>query len=140
QADRALMARDFRRRAGSTGARAVTVQNGGTLAPGDGVGQLTTGAQDWNAGGTFAWELGNATGSNPGADWDHIQMTSLNLSALGTSAGQQFTIKLVGIPPAPVDKAYQWTIATASSGITNPTGGFDQVLFYLDRSNDSNNG
>ena len=113
---------------------------------------MSTGAQTWEDGGTYLWEINasNDAGGTQGADpgWDWLDITgSLDLSSL-TAGG--FTIDIdsltsgniagdaVGFDTwtkgSPGDVDYSFTIATASSGIT----GFDADNFTLDSSGFSN--
>ena len=131
---------------------AMTINAGGVISPGNSPGTAATGAQTWNDGGSYLWEInasndaGGTIGSDPGWDWLDITGT-LDLSNL-TSGG--FTIDIdsltsgniagdaVGFDTwtkgSPGDVDYSFTIATASSGIT----GFDDSLFTLDYSGFSN--
>ncbi len=110
---------------GTTGA--VIVNSGGTLSPGNSPGTLNTGAETWNNGGHYTWEVNqvdnSATlqgvtlkGQNPGYDW-------LNSSgSLTINSG--FNLDITGLNTSSVSgnvnnwnphNSYQWTIATASS-------------------------
>lgn len=111
---------------------AVTIN--GTLAPGNSVGQLNTGAQTWAPGGTYTWEIANATG-NPGTDWDFLNITgNLTITAINNPSGSanQFTIKLVSPGGGPTGfngaNNYTWTIATVSGQVD----GFTAAKFILD--------
>jgi autotransporter-associated beta strand protein len=122
---------------GGTGTVAGTVTVNGTLAPGVGVGTLATGAETWNGGGSYLCEL-NSTNVN---GCDLLNITGLlNVQATG---GNKFTIKLNSLtsgntagPMANFNKYANdnWTIATASSGITN----FSTNVFSLDTSGFAN--
>ncbi|MDW8309972.1 MAG: autotransporter-associated beta strand repeat-containing protein, partial [Verrucomicrobiales bacterium] len=97
---------------------AVTVN--GTIAPGDGVGTLSTGSQTWNPGGKYNWEV-NQVGGTPGTDWDHLNVTgNINVQA---TPGSPFTIKV--LPPGgditgfDMDTTTNWLIATASGSVLN---------------------
>jgi autotransporter-associated beta strand protein len=108
----------------------LTVQSGGTLAPGDnGVGTLTTGPETWNGGGIYLCDL-NSTTLN-GCDQLNIS-GSLNLLA---TAANRFTIQLVSLTPANTpglladfNRAVPcaWTVATAADA-----SGFDPVKFTI---------
>jgi fibronectin-binding autotransporter adhesin len=136
---------------GTIGASLLTVN--GVIAPGNSPGTLTTGAQLWNDGGSYLWEInasdidgGGSIGTDPGWDWLDIN-GSLDLSLL--SAGG-FTIDIdsltsgniagdaVGFDTwtkgAPGDFDYSFTIATFDSLI----GTFDASLFTLDSSGFTN--
>ena len=74
----------------------------------------------WGPGGTYAWEMANATGS-PGAGWDWINITGdLTITATNkpVNTGQEFTIAISGAG-ANFDntKANSWVIATASGAV-----------------------
>lgn len=111
-----------------TGAMSVN----GTLAPGSSVGQLTTGAQTWNSGGTNVWELDDAAGTagvSPG--WDHLAIGgSLDVQA---TTGSKFNLTLKGagfdgsVTNFNPDNTYAWPIATASGGVSN----FDPAKFAI---------
>jgi autotransporter-associated beta strand protein len=114
---------------------AVTVNSGGTLAPGDTVGTLSTGSETWNTNGAYAFQMSSATGTG-GSDWDLVSITgNLNIAATITNA---FTVKVYtlsgGTPgqTANFDNtlAYQWPIATVTGSIT----GFDATKFIVDAS------
>ena len=130
----------------------MTIALGSVISPGNSPGTLSTGAQTWNDGGSYLWEINasNDAGGTQGADpgWDWLDITgSLDLSSL-TAGG--FTIDIdsltsgniagdaVGFDTwtkgSPGDVDYSFTIATASSGIT----GFDADNFTLDSSGFSN--
>lgn len=112
---------------------AVTVD--GTLAPGDGVGSLTTGTQTWNGGGRYAWELNDAS---LGGDTLTVN-GSLNVTA---TPANKFIVKLIslaGSAPGPAagfdhQSAYTWTLAN----VTGSLSGFDPNAFAVDTSAFSN--
>jgi autotransporter-associated beta strand protein len=64
-----------------------TIGTGKTIAPGNSPGTATTGAQTWASGGSYLWEINNATGS-AGADpgWDLLSGSSI-LDITATSGG-----------------------------------------------------
>ena len=113
---------------------AVTINSGGTIAPGNSPGTIRVGDMAWNGGGTYAWELGNATGT-AGTGWDLISSTgSLTIGADSTN---KFTIaasttNASGFDPS--TKHYSWKIAEFSSILNfsadkfniSPTG-FDSI-------------
>jgi hypothetical protein len=114
------------------GTTAATV--GGTIAPGVGgsIGTLTqtTGTMTWNPGGTYVFKY---DASAPVGDLVAGTGTaSLNLSGLGTGAGQQFNLVLQhatgGASPSPL----AYTVATFAGGITPPTGaaGSDVTSYF----------
>lgn len=91
----------------------------GTLAPGESIGTLNTGAQIWNGGGTLEWEVANVTGA-AGTDWDSLNITGgIDVQA---TVGNQFTIvvlpdgEIAGFDP---DVATTWPIATLTGAIEN---------------------
>jgi autotransporter-associated beta strand protein len=137
---------------GTIGASLLTVN--GVIAPGNSPGTLTTGAQLWNDGGSYLWEIndsatwpdGAGKGQDPG--WDWLDITgALDLTNLTTGG---FTIDIdsltsgniagdaVGFDTwtkgAPGDFDYSFTIATFDSLI----GTFDASLFTLDSSGFTN--
>jgi 1-phosphatidylinositol phosphodiesterase len=107
----------------------VTVN--GLMAPGTGVGTLSTGAEIWNGGGGYVCEI-NATN---GAGCDLLNIAgALDVEA---TAGSPFTIRVVSLSASNTPGAltgfdsggnYLWTIATASGGITS----FNAGKFVLD--------
>lgn len=117
---------------GSGTLRSLDVTSGGTVAPGDASpGTLTVSNNAvWQAGGNYAWEIHDATGS-AGTGWDSLAITgTLDLTAL--SSGNRFNINLASLlelPNTPGNaihfnsaQTYTWTIATASGGINGYTG------------------
>lgn len=68
----------------------ITVNSGGAISPGNSVGTLTTGAETWNGGGSYIWEITSTSGT-AGTDWDLIQMGGNTLTITATS-GNKFTI------------------------------------------------
>src|SRR5262249_31837531 len=83
----------------------ATIASGGTLSPGSSPGTLTlgTGTLTWGQGGGYAFEHdASATPPGPvtgGANNDLVKAAAaaavLDLSGLGTGAGQQFTLNLI---------------------------------------------
>ena len=131
---------------------AMTIGLGGVISPGNSPGTASTGAQTWNDGGSYLWEInasndaGGTIGTDPG--WDWLDITgALDLTNL-TQGG--FTIDINSLTSGniagdavgfdtwtkgnPGDVDYSFIIATASSGIT----GFDAADFILDSSGFSN--
>jgi hypothetical protein len=109
----------------------VTVN--GTLAPGNGVGTLNTGAETWNSGSHYVCEL-NATNAN-GCDLLNIT-GALNIQA---TSGNPFIVKVVSLTSSNTSGrlanfnkfiSYTWTIATASGSISS----FASNKFSLDTS------
>jgi autotransporter-associated beta strand protein len=117
---------------------AVTIKSGGVISPGNSPGTLTTGAEDWNGGGSYVWELNNASDAAgaKGVSYDWLNIGgALNLTA---SSGTPFTIyvtsltsgNVAGVAPGFVFRAsYQWIIASAGS---IPT--FSADMFRIDTS------
>ena len=105
----------------------VSVNNGGTLSPGNSPGTINTGATTYNSGGTYLWQVNNATGTKGGSsgyDWQNIAGT-LNIASTNTST---FGINVQGLTAGNVQGVVpnwnptgfsQFTLATASGGITN---------------------
>jgi hypothetical protein len=122
-------------RLGGTGTieREFTLNAGDILAPGAGVGALTTVAQTWGNGGRFQLELTNADGA-PGLGWDVVNLTgALDLTAnnggfvlelrtlsAGGSAGW-----MSGFNPA---QDYTWKFADTTGGLLN----FAAAAFTID--------
>lgn len=107
----------------------VAVNNLATIAPGESVGTLTTGAETWAGGGTYEWELTHATAANSS---DRLSVNgSINVAA---TSGNRFILKLVSPNPplAGFNSAsnYVWTIATTTTGVLN----FDPAKFTVDTS------
>ena len=122
--------------------------NGGTLilngaiAPGVGVGQFTSGAQTWNGGAGYNWELNNATGG-PGSGWDLLSLTTGQGVNLQATNGTPFSVRLItlnGTTPGLAanfskTNSYTWTIAVATNAtVTN----FTADKFVIDATQFSN--
>lgn len=117
----------------------VTLNASGAIAPGNGVGTITTGNETWNGGAHYAWQINDANGTagtDPGYDTIAINGT---LTLAATSANQ-FSIdvqSLSGSTPgdaANLGTSGTWTLATATGGIT----GFDSSAFSVNTNNLSN--
>ncbi len=114
----------------------VTVN--GAIAPGtNSIGTLSTGANNWNSGGTYICEI---NGTNASACDEVVITGSLNVQA---TSGSPFTIKLVSLtngnspgvlPNFSKFANYSWTIAPSSGGVQN----FAANEFVLDTSSFSN--
>jgi fibronectin-binding autotransporter adhesin len=107
---------------GGTGSIAgpVTINAAGRLSPGASVGKLTTGAETWNAGGTYNWEIGDPAGAAGGTGWDLVETNAAVLTIGATpGAGNRFTINIVRAGGAatsgPIDPDLWFTIAHAGS-------------------------
>ena len=131
---------------------AMTIGLGGVISPGNSPGTANTGAQTWNDGGSYLWEInasdidgGGSKGADPGWDWLDIS-GSLDLTNL--SAGG-FTIDIDSLAGAlagdaagfdtwtkgnPGDVDYSFIIASASGGITD----FSADKFSFDSSGFTN--
>jgi fibronectin-binding autotransporter adhesin len=118
---------------------AVTINTGGKISPGNSPGTMNTGAETWNGGGSYVWEINNATGTkgaDPGYDWLNIGGTL----TLNNTSGSKFTIYVtsldlsnVGGNPAvnfAANQTYTFPIATATTDIA----GFDADKFLIDTS------
>jgi autotransporter-associated beta strand protein len=121
---------------GGTGRVVGAVTVAGMLDPGFSIGTLPTGAQTWQSGGDYRYEISSA---NSTAGRDLIAVNgSLTLTA---TAGSPFTISLVsfsnGVPSRVPDfdnrGAYQWTLAVATS-----ISGFASNAFVIDTASFSN--
>jgi hypothetical protein len=116
----------------------VTVN--GTLAPGNSVGTLNTGAESWNSGGTYKFEINDAAGT-AGTDPGWNLLNSSGTLTVNATSGSKFTLKVVSLSGSSAGNAtnfdntqnYTWLIATASS-----LSGFDASEFTIDTSGFSN--
>jgi autotransporter-associated beta strand protein len=117
----------------------VNIAAGATVAPGQAdPGTLTTGAQTWNGGGAYAWQISDALN---GSGQDLLNITStLNLQA---TTANPFVFKILsltpGFAPGPLagfnnQSNYQWTVAATTSGIQN----FNPAAFAIDTTGFSN--
>ncbi|MEO7300435.1 MAG: autotransporter-associated beta strand repeat-containing protein [Verrucomicrobiota bacterium] len=98
----------------------VVINNTGTISPGSSPGTLTTGAETWNGGGTYLWEVNNA-GS------DLISASALNIAA---TSGSKFTINVTALEALTGwdnTKATNWTLVASGSPIT----GFSEDKFTI---------
>ena len=122
---------------GGTGTAAGTVVANGILSPGNSPGTLNSGAETWNSGGSYDWDISNVSGA-AGTQWDLLNITG-TLTVAATS-GSKFTIRVVSPVGGPTGfdntQNYSWLIATASSGLggtfaankfTIDTSGFDAL-------------
>jgi fibronectin-binding autotransporter adhesin len=118
----------------------VTVNSGGTIAPGDNAGALTSGSETWNSGGVYAFQMSGATGT-AGTNWDLLRITG-NLDVEATISNA-FTVKVSSLNGAVPGQAanfdntqdYQWPIATVTGSISN----FDATKFIVDTNQFQNN-
>ena len=122
---------------GGTGTVGGTVAANGILSPGTSPGTLNSGAETWNSGGSYDWDISNVSGA-AGTQWDLLNITG-TLTVAATS-GSKFTIRVVSPVGGPTGfdntQNYSWLIATASSGLggtfaankfTIDTSGFDAL-------------
>ena len=126
---------------GSGTVGAFTLTSGNTISPGNSPDTLTTGAETWMPGGTYAWEINNATGVQ-GTNWDFISGTgSLDISALLSSA--KFNVNVIGLTAGNASGAVpNWTDVNASwkiASFTSVVGTFASDLFNVDASGFTNN-
>ena len=93
----------------------------GAIAPGDGIGTLTTGSQTWNPGGSYIWQISNPTNST---GWDQLMVNGdITLAADATPRFELCSL-VPGGQSGPLagfnnKSNYTWTVATTSEGITN---------------------
>ena len=99
----------------------VTVNSGGHLSPGSmdplsgvsSIGTLTTGAQTWNGGGAYDWQIGALTGTS-GTNWDLVSLSGLTINATSTN---KFILNVGNLGVTlPATGSYSWAIASLSSG------------------------
>jgi len=113
--------------------RALTIDAGDVIAPGNGVDRLDTAGQTWGGGGAYLWEVGSLSGG-AGGGWDLLNISgTLTMTATEASPfeirivsldGEGLSGLLAGFDPA---LSYEWIIATASEGII----GFDPALVSI---------
>ena len=99
----------------------------GTIAAGASIGKMNTARQTWNGGGSYQWEINNATGA-PGTGWDLLSLTSGQGINLQATSGNPFTIKMVSLNGSSAGSAANfnnaitntWIIAiTTNATVTN---------------------
>jgi len=109
---------------------ALSIGAGQSLAPGNSTGTMSAGATTFAGGGTFEFELNDATGTagSSTAGWDLLNATSLAVTA---TSGSQFNLKLISLTSGQVAglaqnfnaaSNYQWLFVDATSAITSITG------------------
>ena len=109
---------------GGTGTASGGVIVSGTLAPGNSIGTLTTGALTLTGGSALSLDIANANGP-AGTGYDTINAASLNLT--GTS-GAPITINVNGLVPANFDgSSSDFVILSTTGGIT----GFSPGAFVI---------
>lgn len=124
----------------------VSVASGGILAPGNSTGTLTTGNETWAGGGSYTFEINNATGTAGGASgWDLVQgvsgLTTLNITATNSNkfAINVFSLGLDQNPGSATNfvntNSYTWKIADFDGGIT----GFSADKFVVNSSSPNGN-
>jgi autotransporter-associated beta strand protein len=120
-----------------TVAGGMTLGTGSVLAPGNSPGTLNTGAQTWNDGTTYQWEINDVDagqGTDPGWDFTNLAGSLTIGGSLGGITIDITSLTLGNVSGNVADfsdlSSYVWTIATASGGIT----GFDASDFTLDLS------
>jgi len=121
---------------GDMSGTSVIIASGVTLSPGNSPGNLTTGAESWENGGDYNWQLFDATAGPGIGGWDLITVTgALDLSSL-TANGfnlnlwtlSSITPDTNGTPNSFTNTSnYSWKIATATGGIT----GFNAANFKI---------
>ncbi len=122
---------------GSGSVGALTINGGGTLAPGNSPGTLYAASSTWGDGGKYDWEIFSLT-NNPGTSWDLLSVTPGSLDLTGLSAGG-YTINLITLSGPSTQGALadfnsatnysNWLIASAPI-----ISGFNANLFNLDSS------
>lgn len=110
---------------GFAGESDVTINRGGVIEPGIeyGVGTITTGNLILNSGGTYRWDVQDASG-DAGSDWDLIRANA-NLTVASTSSDRFiFFVNGLGLAPVvpAVGSSLSWEIARFSSGQLYQTG------------------
>jgi hypothetical protein len=96
---------------------AVTIQSGGTIAPGNSPGNLSVSALTLDGGGFYDWEVTDATGA-AGTGWDVITVGGgSGAISLNATSGSQFTINLIGSNPSnwASNTSRTWDIIDAGS-------------------------
>ena len=95
------------------GAKTLVVD--GTIAPGNSPGNLTL-SNTLDLNGTYAWELGALSTSNPGTDFDVLMVTAGNVDVTGAT----MNLSLGSFAPSAIPF---WQTTQTWSGILNNTGG-----------------
>ncbi|HRZ86294.1 MAG TPA: autotransporter-associated beta strand repeat-containing protein [bacterium] len=120
----------------------VTIQNGGILSPGNSPGTLTSGAQTWNSGGHYLWEINDVNAAKGiGYDWANI----LGSLTIGATTGTPFSIDITSLAQNNARgevynfdnmKDYSWVIASVSPG--SSISGYADNKFTLNADNFDN--
>lgn len=127
---------------GTTNSSTVTVN--GTLSPGamsasgvSSIGTLSTGAEVWNGGGAYAWQIADAAGA-AGTGWDLLALGgALTVNA---TAANPFRLELIGLGTTgsagvvagfDSSQSYVWTLLTTSaiSGLSSGNVVVDSSAF-----------
>lgn len=128
--------------AGSGSVGATTVSSGGTISPGNSPGTQTYSSLTWQGGGSYNWQLYDASGT-AGADYDTF--VSTGTFTINATSGNKFNINLwtlSSISPGDVDgdainftnsSNYIWTLGTFGS-----ISGFAEDAFTINTA--ANNG
>lgn len=114
----------------------LTIGSGRTISPGNSPGTANTTSQTWAGGGSYVWEINDATGT-PGSDpgWDLVQGS--NTLAITATSGNKFTIYVtsltLGNTSGNADNFdntlnQSWLIAD----FANPVSGFSADAFAID--------
>jgi hypothetical protein len=108
----------------------VVVNSGGVVQPGNSLGQINSGNETWNGGGSYVWEINDATGTagSSTAGWSLLNVTG-GIDVQATMANP-FVIKptsLSGATHFNNGNGYAWTMATVSGSITH----FDPAKFIV---------
>jgi autotransporter-associated beta strand protein len=122
----------------------LTIGTGQTMSPGNSTGTMAAGATTWANGGTFLFELNDATGTagSTSAGWDLLNATSLNITAVAN----QFTIQIASLDSLQAAGLalnfndatnYNWLFVDTASSITS----FNAAAFsFLDSFNNTTTG
>lgn len=107
----------------------LTVSDGGTISPGDGIGTMLVDIATWGEDGTYLWEISSALGE-PGEDWDLFN--AYYYLSVGATSDNPFTIEIVSDGLADFDptQSYSWIIFTSN---TVPIL-FDEDVFRINAS------
>jgi hypothetical protein len=117
---------------------------GGTIIAGNqGPGTLTTAAETWSGGGSYTWNVNDASVANKGADPGYGWLNMSGALTINATSSSKFTIKLATLNSSNVagsaanftnTACYNWLLASASGGIS----GFTSNKFTVDTTGFSN--
>ncbi len=116
-----------------------SVNFGGTFQPGNSPGLVTSGASVWQSGGTFLFQINNATGS-AGTNWGANNITgALTINATSTDPFTISVQSLTGSVPGQIINfnptlSYQWTFIQTTGGIS----GFSPAAIAINTSGFAN--